>query len=41
VSNCHLVRNKENPACVDTVGSTNNDTSGGHDVNQEFAREAV
>ena len=33
-SNCHLVRNKENPACIDTAGSMNDDTSGGHENHQ-------
>jgi len=34
VSNYHLVHNKENPAYIDTVGSMNNNMSGGHENHQ-------
>jgi len=30
-SDCHLVRDEGNPTCIDGVGSTNDDTSTGHE----------
>ena len=30
-SDCHLIRDKGNPTCIDAVGSTNDNTSGGRE----------
>jgi len=37
-SDCHLVRNKGNPACIDVAGLMNDDTSSGRENPKAVAR---